>query len=290
MLFFDRIFFRERVKLLSLFYNYENAGKGVAKNGPRKKPFFRFWEIFARKFWKLFIVNMIYVLFCLPIVTFGPATAAMMHVMRKFYLEKPIFLWHEFVEAFKKNFRQSVGVGIVDAILIALIVYALNFYDIRIQAATNDTGSFVLMAITLALAVYAFIAHFYIYLQIISLKLPMRAIVKNALILSVAGIKTNVIAMLTSLLFITLAVLFFPYSTVALPFIPFAWMGFTITFCSYPVIQKHIINPYYEARGERNPELPEEEESKEEAIFVDRGGSEAEIRRKAPKGKGKIIK
>ena len=62
-------------------------------------------------------------------------------------------------------------------------------------------------------------------------------------------------------------------------------------FCCYPAIQKFIINPYYEQRGERNPELPDEEEEGE-AIFTDRGGTEEEIKKPAKpvKGTGKIIK
>ena len=99
-------------------FDYNSAGKGVAKHGPEKKPFFKFFEIFARKFWKLIEINMIFVLFCIPIVTFGPAVAAMTHVMRKFMLEQPCFVFDEFFTAFKKNFKQSFFVGIVDVICI----------------------------------------------------------------------------------------------------------------------------------------------------------------------------
>ena len=73
------------------FYNYTKSGKGVDKNGPQKKPFFKFWELFGRKFWNFFTLNLVYVVFCLPVVTFGPATAALTHVMRKYCLEDPIF-------------------------------------------------------------------------------------------------------------------------------------------------------------------------------------------------------
>ncbi|MCM1299402.1 MAG: hypothetical protein NC228_07570, partial [[Eubacterium] siraeum] len=76
-----------------------------------------------------------------------------------------------------------------------------------------------------------------------------------------------------------------------IPFLPFAWLMFLCAFISFPVIQKYIINPYYESKGERNPELPEEAEEGE-AIFTDRGGSEEEIKKPAKpvKGSGKIIK
>ena len=43
--------------------NYENPGAGIAKDAPKKKGFFRFMEIFGRKFWKLLELNFLYMLF-----------------------------------------------------------------------------------------------------------------------------------------------------------------------------------------------------------------------------------
>lgn len=305
----------ERKTVLGLFYNYENAGKGVAKNGPKKKSFFRFWEIFASKFWKIIHVNLLFLVFsglifvfgamyavnqtgnaylwliAAPVVIgFGPACAASMQVMRKFVIEKPIFTWDTFLKAYKANFRQSLGVGIVDVALICVVAFSADFYYNRIVSSENTTLNYVLIAVTVAIAVYALIANFYIYLEIVSLTLPMRAIIKNALILSVVGLKNNLITLVVTLIFAAAVYLFFPWSTIVLPFAPFGWIGFLIAFNSYPLIQKHIINPFYEARGERNPELPEEV-APEETIFVDRGGAEAEIKTKVrSKGIGKIIK
>ena len=34
-------------------FDYQSSGKGVSKSAPQKKPFFKYWEIFGRKFWKL---------------------------------------------------------------------------------------------------------------------------------------------------------------------------------------------------------------------------------------------
>ena len=81
--------------------NYNDSGAGVAKKAPQKKTIFRFFDSFANKFWVLIEINFIYVLFCLPIVTFGPATAAMTKLMRNIYLEKPQFIFHDFFKAFK---------------------------------------------------------------------------------------------------------------------------------------------------------------------------------------------
>ncbi len=298
---------------MALFYNYNNSGKGIAKNAPKKKPFFKFWEQFASKFWKLFTVNIMYFTFSglilvlaafmlmgetgngyflllgIPaVVLFGPATAATMQLMRKFTLEKPI-LFDEFKKAFKNNFRQALAVGIFDILFFTVFIYGVNYY---IQSLELDpsAGNFAFVLITVAIAVYVFMAHFYIYLEIVSLTLPLGKIIKNSLLLTVMGIKVNIINFIVSGIFIALIIIFFPYSTLVLPFLPFSWMMFLYAFNCYPVIQKYIVNPYYESRGMRNPELPEETEE-EERIFTDRGGSKPEIRKKnQAKGIGKIIK
>ena len=299
---------------MGLFYNYESAGKGVAKNGPQKKPFFKFWELFANKFWKITHVNILFITFsglffvlaamylvsvtgnsymwliALPVfVGFGPASAASMQVMRKFTLEKPIFTWDTFIKAYKSNFRQALGIGIFDTALIAGVAYAANFYYQQILTSSNSVGSYVLVGVTMALSIYTYMSHFYIYLEMVSLTLSMKAAIKNALILSLVGLKRNLITLFVSIILFLAVYLFFPYSSLVIPFAPFGWIAFLTAFNSYPLIQKHIINPYYEARGERNPELPEVAE--EDAIFVDRGGSEEAIKPKVQtRGIGKIIK
>ena len=54
---------------MGLFGNrYERAGSGIAKNAPKKKGIFRFFEIFGRKFWKLFELNLLYFLSFLPVI------------------------------------------------------------------------------------------------------------------------------------------------------------------------------------------------------------------------------
>lgn len=283
------------------FYSYRKAGKGVQKGGPRKKPFFLFWEIFGAKFWKFFQINLIYMLFCLPVVTFGPATAAMTQLMRKFYLGDPIFVFHEFKNAFKKNFKQGLIIGIVDIFLIVLLVFDINFYAAVLEN-NGEMSTKVMLALSLGMGFFVIMMHFYIYPQIVSLNLNLRQIVKNSFILMIVGFKRSFIAFFSCSALVVLMIFGFPYSVIALPFLPAAWMSFIATFCAYPVIQKHIIDPFYESKGEKNPEYSLYD-TEEEAVFEDKGGSEAPMEipkektgRKAADGgvrvkaKGKVIK
>ena len=40
--------------------NYNKPGPGVSKDAPVKKPFFRFWEVYFRKFFDLIKVNLLF--------------------------------------------------------------------------------------------------------------------------------------------------------------------------------------------------------------------------------------
>ena len=73
------------------FGNYEKPGKGVGKNEREKKRFFQFFDLFFRKLGRLVQLNLLYILFCIPVVTIGPATAAMTKILREYTLERPVF-------------------------------------------------------------------------------------------------------------------------------------------------------------------------------------------------------
>lgn len=267
--------------------NYNDSGSGVAKGAPQKKTIFRFFDAFGNKFWTLFKINLIYFAFCIPIVTFGPATAAMTTLMRNIYLERPQFIFHDFREAFKKNFKKSLVIGIVDVIAIAMAVYSYFFYTLNID--TSDSYWF-LYALTMAAEVIFLMMNFFIYPQIVALNLGMPAIIKNSLILAFVNIKGNLISLAFFIGYALLFLFFTPIVAVLTPLVPFAWLGLVVIFGCYPAIQKFIINPFYEAQGEKNPELPDYE-ADEDTLFEDKGGEEAPIKlSKSDKKSGKVIK
>ena len=287
---------------MGLFYDNDVSGKGVAKNGPRKKPFFRFWEIFANKFWTFFKLNLIYVLFCLPIVTIGPATAALTAMMRNIYLERPQFIWHDFVGYFKKNFKAAFFIGILD--IVAITVGVLTFLHYPGSEAADNSMK-VMFMLSIAAQVMFLLLNFYIYPQIVALDLRMSGVIKNAVILIFVNLPAELIVLAFIMGFYALFFYFFLPMAFLLPIIPGAWLVFLSVFCCYPAIQKHIINPYYEHIGEPNPEIPdwelEDGEDSEEPVFEDQGGEEEPIdlrkeRKKlggkggSGKGKGKVIK
>ena len=272
---------------MGLFYNNNVAGSGVSKH-KQKKPFFRFWEIFMNKFWVFIQINFIYLLFCIPVVTFGPATAAMTTLMRNIYLERPQFIFHDFWKAFKKNFWQSIGIGVFDVWCICIGVFSFLFFSSNMDK--TDQPYWLYYALVMAVEIVVLLMNFYIFPQIVALNLKMPQILKNSLILAFVNIKGNLITLAFYLIWLGLFGIFLIPMLIMLPILPLAWLSFLTVFNCYPAIQKYIINPFYEQQGLRNPELPEENDDEEDVIFEDRGGEEAPmVIKKQDKG-GKVIK
>ena len=146
---------------MGLFNRYMKEGPGVAKDAPQKHAFVVFFEIFFRKFWKLINLNLIYFLFCLPIVTIGPATAGFTYVLRNFSREQHSFVWMDFIDAFRANWKQSLVVSIVDAIVIYLSVINFGFYQSMSNGENSILGYIMLGAFLIILILYLFM-HYYI--------------------------------------------------------------------------------------------------------------------------------
>ena len=315
------------VSYLGLFFNdYESAGPGISKNAPKKKGLALFFDIFFRKFWQLIGLNLLFSLTCLPLfgaiaaisfmtnydmllivlgvlllvfmVLIGPATAGMTKVLRNFILGKHTYIIRDFFRAFRLNFKKSLFVGVIDVIVAASVIASYNVYP-GMVVIYQDKMSFsqifyVPMIITFSLAIVVAMMNFYIYPMIIATDLTMKKLLKNSFALAFVGMKQNIVPFITEVFaFIGMFLLFLfnpPVCVTLLPFIPASIVWFIVCFNSYPVIQKFVINPYYDDLGEINPEeLPPGEDIPGEApVFEDMGGKEKPIE-KRKKSKGKRI-
>jgi uncharacterized membrane protein YesL len=231
------------------------------------KRFKQFWKMLWHKLWELMILNLLTLLCCLPIITIGPAIAGMTKVIRGYYLEKGIFLGHEFFKGFKGNWKKSGIIGLLDLFILFSLITAYDVY-------TGLGGSFYifLLGATYVVAAGVFVMNFYIFPMIVTTELSLRDIVKNAFLLTVAALPRNfitlvILAVVTiPLIFITLANPFF----VLLFFLFYvSCLGFMIFFRSYPVIQKYVIDPFYALQNKTNPEYGEEYDV-DDVLFSDR--------------------
>lgn len=261
-------------------YDYEKAGSGVAKDGPQKKRIVIFFEIFLRKFWKLISLNMLFVLFCLPIVTIGPAICGASKVLRNYSQERHSFIYHDFIGAFKRNFGKSFFMGLIDLIAIVSVVSGCYVYPAMAKAYNNNL-LYIPLSIVMAIGMVLIIMNFYSYLMIVTTDISFKNILKNSFFLTFIAVKTNIITffivMAITIIFAAL-IYMFPLIMLVLLFFPFTIIGLIVSFNCYPVIRKYVIDPYYEEKGEESPEFAYLKKNEgEEAVFNDMGGKEAPI-------------
>ena len=92
--------------------NFQREGAGVEKNEPSKEGLSLFFDLLISRIWDLMKLNVIFIIYCIPIVTifsaFGALTSMTMSIVRK----KPIvFMLKDFHAAFINNWKQSFVCG-----------------------------------------------------------------------------------------------------------------------------------------------------------------------------------
>mgnify|MGYP000075215305 CR=1 FL=1 len=274
-------------------FNYGKPGPGVDKNGPKKKRFFLFFELYFRKFWKLVQLNLLFLVCCIPIVTIGPAIAGMTYVLRNFALEKPTFLVSDFFDAFKSNWKQGFGLSVIFGLVTVIAGVSFFWYF------ANSARSWVMLiplGLCILLCLILLFMQFYVYLMAVTVELKLKYIIKNSFIFAFLGAKTNLITAFFVLLIGVPTVLFFPLTIPIIAVLAFSTIGFITVFNSYPYIIKYIVEPHEQQlraeRGELDDE-DEDEEDDEEVIFTDIGSQEVPVQPSKNSGghsKSKVIK
>lgn len=302
---------------MGLFYSYKKAGAGVEKNASKKRGIALYFEIFIRKFWKLLEVNLLYSVFFIPLIfafyafffmtnvylkmivmtvsiivfalVFGPATASVFKIMRNYSLEKNAFILTDFKRAFSENYKKSLAMGIINLVVFLSVYASIKVYPVMVSY-YNSKLIYIPMILCISIGIAVIFISFYSYLLIVATDVSFKNVIRNSIILTIVAMKKNIISFIVTILisaaFVVLTI-YNLYTLVALIFVPASIIMFTITFNSYPIIQKYVINPYYEQKGEKNPELDDVDE--EDVVFEDMGGKEQPIDNTKSKSKKKRI-
>ncbi len=218
--------------------DFFKEGKGVLPNEPEKSRFVKFFLLYAMRFWKLIALNALYLLFCIPIVTIGPATVAMAVVLRRYSEEKLTYVWADFFKAFGACLKKALLHSVVYAFAVSAAGYAAYFYLLQgLQAA----WAFLFFGVMLLLFLILFISGFYAIILIGSVELTLPQIIKDSLILSVAATRQNMLALVCWLIGAACVTLLFPASLLLVLLLLPVTMWYSAVYILNPVVQKHCV-------------------------------------------------
>ena len=254
--------------------NYNKPGPGIDKDAPKKPAFFIFFEVLKRKFWNLLKISIMYAIFNIPgiimsyfitsmflqkinvdggfgdlyirlfisaifmmmtMVTFGPVQAGITYILRNYSREEHSFIWWDFKEHFKKNFKQSIIVMLIDFVVLYLLTIAINFYSSLDSIIGAAAIGFVIMTMLLFTMM-----HFFIYPMMVTVELSTKNLYKNALIFAILKFFPNIL-----MLVINIAVVFGAFYNIIVGIILYVFLlpgVVNLMNCFYadPIIRKYV--------------------------------------------------
>ena len=197
-----------------------------------------------------------YALSAITLFTFGCVNAGTAYILRNIAKGDPVFVCSDFWYAVKRNWKQALPFGAIDAGINMLLIW--NIYSML-----NNTGDFFTSTMfwcNVVLFIFYFVMRFYIYIQMVTFKLSMFKILKNSMIFALLGFKRNILALLGILVGLVLELtcligaggILLPFA-IALPFIILlSTMAYMKVYAAYFKIKEVIIDPYLAEHPEEN--------------------------------------
>ena len=272
--------------------SYYKEGPGVQKNERKKKGFFAFFEIYFRNFWGLFSVSFVYMLmsvFTLGIAN-GLAKSGMTHVARSISREKHSFLLEDFFETVKKNWKQSLALGIINVVIMAVLALDIWYFwgyisrdDLKDLAILEIIG----LGLAIALAIVATYIKYYVWTMVITFSLTIKQMIKNSFqFVFLNFFKNLLVSIALGLIYAGLFLLvhlgpgLMVLAIIILVFVVPGFKSLLVQSLVFPSIKKYMIDPYYaehkgediEKRRALGLDIPEDElenDEKEESLFTD---------------------
>ena len=183
-----------------------------------------------------------------PMVTVGPAQAGFSYIMRNYSREEHAFLWSDFKDAALKNMKQSMIIGTINFFATFLMLFAIIVYNRLIKAGQLPVlvGTVFMTLMVVMFIVFAMMS-MYIYPILITFKLGIRQIYKNALIFAMIKFFPNLGILLLSAFIILLTFgMIIPFSQIfgiiLYLFLTISFIGFLTNFYTYPKLKKYMIS------------------------------------------------
>ncbi len=171
----------------------------------------KFWH-FATLVADFILLNLLFIVLCLPVVTIGPAVSALIHTTLKLSEDENRTIIKPFWNEFKRDITKKMILWIVYLVIIAAMVYMVQFYW---NFANNNVDlfrifGFMLFILSALILVTTFVASIIGLAMTTKYFSPIKRLVKNSyLLIIIMPVQSLIMAAV-----IVATTLFFIYQTV----------------------------------------------------------------------------
>lgn len=265
---------------MALFRSPDIAGPGVRKDAPEKRGIFVFFELFKRHYGKLLSAGLLKAVLSLIILPSGLGAVGSARVARIAARDR-----HSFKSDFREAVSENLGLALISGIINSLLSAGSLFSVYYIFQENNiNKNADIVSFLMLALSIFAFVIitfmRYYTPALILTFRLSIGQLYKNAFLLAFGGFKRNFVILFGHILV---------YALILSPMLIDIYVGFGIAVCLYiliappftnlliqynifPVMMKYLIEPFmkeHPGEGERTLRELGLIDSEEEQVMQD---------------------
>lgn len=185
---------------------------------PEKTGVARFWELIKDELPAVLIVNLLFLVTCIPVITIPPALFSLHMVARRIILSKPVACSRDYFGSFRGNWKRAYGAFFLTAVPMGIAGYGAVFY---LRQTADYPVLLVLFAFCTAVFLVTMLSSTYLY-GLLCEGRPLRDAIRHAFLLGVARPLRAVLAALCYYGTPLLAILYFPISGMYLLLIGFS--------------------------------------------------------------------
>lgn len=151
----------------------------------------------------IFILNILWIIFSLPIFTIGASTTALYYSMMQRQRRDESYIHKNFIKAFKDNFKQSTILWLI-MILVALVLFA----DLRIGLFFNINQNLLIGKIFIVVSVILMIPYLFVLLYIFPIQAKFENTIKdnlkNAILMAIGHLGYTLLLLMIVATFVVL--------------------------------------------------------------------------------------
>jgi uncharacterized membrane protein YesL len=148
-----------------------------------------------------FLLNLLWLVACLPVVTIFPSTAAMFGVVRDWVRGKEGSLTRTFITRFRENLGQSLLVGAIWTVFgVAL------FLDFLVANQLSYWAEIILKSVLLLVSTMYVFGSVYLFPVMVHYETDWKTVIKNSLLISIGRMPTTVVCLVFLVLMVGLTV------------------------------------------------------------------------------------
>jgi uncharacterized membrane protein YesL len=191
-------------------------------------------------------ISMLFFLLMIPcLMLTGPATAAATYIIRNWARDEHSWVWSDFKDAWKDNWKQGMFMMLINGIV--LLLFSVNFVFYGQMAGENFLYTFLYYFMIMVAILFAMM-NLFIFPMIVTYRLNLKQIIRNAFILTMVKLPLTFLVFLLAAVIVLLTLFYLlslPFFVVGLTFPAFI----VISYVNW-ILDKYINNRIMEDEEE----------------------------------------